>query len=132
MRNIVDWMRDVLFQDLSAKVDTYENTFNARPELEDASTPLASDHSLVDETQSIGFGIQPNATLNSQEVLETDNESVYESIESAHVDRLTTQGSSLSNANNEEKEIMIDSAAPSRSSRTPGGVSRSLHTLVAV
>lgn len=53
-------------------------------------------------------------------------------IESAHVDSLTTtQESSLSNANNEEREIMIDSLAPSGSSRTPGEASRSLHTLAA-
>jgi len=55
MRNIVDWMRDVLFKDLSAIVDTYD-TFNTRPKTEDASIPLASDHSFVNETQSIGFG----------------------------------------------------------------------------
>ncbi len=74
----------------------------------------------------------PNAALNSQEVFETDKKSVHESIESAHVDSLTTtQESSLFNANNEEREIMIDSSTPSESSRTPGGASRSLHTLAA-
>ncbi len=99
---------------------------------EDASVPLGSDHSFADETQTIGFGTQPNAALNSQEVLETDNEFVRESIESAHVDSLTTtQESSLSNTNNEEKEIMIDSPAPTRSSRTPRGASHSLYTLAA-
>jgi len=65
MRNIIDWMRGVLFKDLSAKVDTYEKTFNARLELEDASTPLASDYSFVDKTQSIDFGTQPNCALSS-------------------------------------------------------------------
>jgi len=65
MRNIVDWMRDVLFKDLSATVDTYD-TFNTRPKTEDASIPLASDHSFVNETQSIGFGTQPNRAFSSQ------------------------------------------------------------------
>ncbi len=118
MRNIVDWIRDVLFKDLSAAVDTYEN----RPELEDASISLASDHSFVDETQSVGFGTRINPTLSSQEVPETDHESIHESIESAHVDTsITTQGSSLSNAQNEKKKsglaserrAFFDSAAPS-------------------
>jgi len=105
MRNIVDRMREVLFKNLQAAMDTYEKTVKARPEPEDASIPLASDHSCVNETQSIGFGTQPNAAFNSPEVLETDNESVHESIESAHVDTsTTTQESSLSDANNEKKE----------------------------
>jgi len=50
----VDWMRDVLFKDLSTIVDTYD-TFNTRPKIEDASIPLASDHSFVNKTQSVGF-----------------------------------------------------------------------------
>ncbi len=102
MRNIVDWMRDVLFKDLSAAVDTYEN----KPELEDASISLAPEHSFVDETQSVGFGTQPNPTFSSQEVPETDHESIHESIESAHVDTsIITQASSVSNAKNEKKEV---------------------------
>ncbi len=125
-------MRDLLFKDFSAAVNIYEKTFEARTEPEDASVPLGSDHSFADETQTISSGTQPNAAPNSQEVLETDNKSVHEFIESAHVGSLTTtQESSLSNANNEEREIMIDSLAPSGSSRTPGGASRSLHTLAA-
>ncbi|KAL2056575.1 hypothetical protein ABVK25_002969 [Lepraria finkii] len=74
MRNVVDWMRDGLFKDLSAIVDIYEHKLNARHEPEDASTLLASDHSF--ETQSVGFGTPPNSTFGSQEVLETDHESV--------------------------------------------------------
>ena len=109
MRNIVDWMRDGLFKDLSAIVDTYENTFNARPEPEDASTLLASDHSFVDETQSVASGTRPDSDFGSQEVLETDHESVHESIESAHIDTsTTTQASSLSNATDEKKHVRTD------------------------
>lgn len=83
MRNVVDWMRKVLFKDLHTAVDTYDNTYKARSETEDASIPLGSDHSCADETQSVGFGTQPNAAFNSQEVLETDTESIHECIESA-------------------------------------------------
>ncbi len=101
MRNTMDWMWDVLFKDLSATVGTYEN----RPEPEDASISLASDHSAVDETQSVGFGTQPNPTFSSQEVPETD----HESTESAHFDTSTaTQASSLFNATNEKKEVRTD------------------------
>ena len=46
MRNVVDWVRDGLFKDLSAIVDIYEHKLNARHELEDASILLASDHSF--------------------------------------------------------------------------------------
>ena len=109
MRNIVDWMRDTLFKDLSAMVDTYENTFNARPGPEDAGTPRASDHSFGFGTQSVGFGTQPNPAFSSQDFLETDHESVHESTELAHVDAsITTQASSLSNATNERKEVKTD------------------------
>jgi len=105
----VDWIRDVLFNDLSAKVDTYENTFNARLGLEDANTPLASDHSFVDETQSVDVGTQPNRALSSQEILETDNNSIHESMESARVDTSTTiQKSSLSNATKDKKAVRTD------------------------
>ncbi len=57
-------MRDVLFKDLSAIVDTYD-TFNTRPKTEDASIPLASDHSFVNKTQSISFRTQPNRAFSS-------------------------------------------------------------------
>jgi len=125
-------MRDLLFKDFSAAMNIYEKTFEARTEPEDASVSLGFDYSFADETQTISSGTQPNAALNSQEVLETDNKSVHEFIESAHVDSLTTtQKSSLFNANNEEREIMIDSLTSSGSSRTPGEASRSLHTLAA-
>lgn len=77
--DVVDWMRDLLFKDLSATIDIYERTFEAWTEPEDASVPLGSDHSFADETQTISSGTQPNAALNSQEVLETDNKSVHES-----------------------------------------------------
>ncbi len=120
MRNVVDRMRDVLFKDLYAAVDTYEKTFNpqlldfksyqtsydTRPKPEDDSVLLASDHSFVDETQSIEFGAQPNTALGSQEDLETDTESVHGSIESARVDTsISTQQSSLSNAKNDKEEL---------------------------
>jgi len=120
MRNVVDRMRDVLFKDLYTAVDTYEKTFNpqlldfksyqtsynVRPEPEDDSVLLASDHSFVDGTQSVGFDAQPNTALGSQEVLETDSESVHGSIESAWVDTsISTQQSSLSNTNNDKEEL---------------------------
>lgn len=38
--DIVDWMRDLLFKDFSAAMDTYERTFEAWTEPEDASVPL--------------------------------------------------------------------------------------------
>ena len=122
MRNIVDQMREVLFNDLSTAVDIYEKTFNRelleskprqtsnnlRPEPVDSTVHRASDHLFVDNTQSVGFGSQPNAACGSHEVLETDNESVHDSIESAQLDTsTTTQQSSLSNASN-EKEIRTD------------------------
>lgn len=47
---IANWIRDVLFKNLSAKVNTYEN----RPMLEDASISLASDHSVVDNLLALG------------------------------------------------------------------------------
>jgi len=98
-------MRDVLFKDLFATVSSYEN----RPEPEDASISLASDHSAVDETQSVDFGTQLNPTFDSQEVLETNHESIHEFTESAHFDTSTaTQASSLSNATNEKKEVRTD------------------------
>ncbi len=120
MRNIVNRMRDVLFKDLYTAVDTYEKiinpqllnfksyqtSYNVRPEPEDDSVLLASDHSFVDGTQSVEFDAQPNTALRSQEVLETDSESVHEFIESAWVDTsISTQQSSLSNAKNDKKEL---------------------------
>lgn len=120
MRNVVDRMRDVLFKDLYAAVDTYEKTFNpqlldfkfyqtsydTQPKPEDDSVLLASDHSFVDETQSIEFGAQLNTALGSQEVLETDTESVHGSIESARVDTsISTQQSSLSKVKNDKEEL---------------------------
>ena len=105
MRNVVDWLRDVLFKDLSALVDTYESIHNALPG-PDATTPLASQRSFGDGTQTVGFGTQPNFAFDSQEVLETDHESVHKSIESAPVDGLTTtQASSLSSTTDEQKKI---------------------------
>ncbi len=125
-------MRDLLFRDFSVAMNTYEKTFEARTKLEDASVPLGFNHSFVDETQTISSRTQPNAALNSQEVLETNNKSIHEFIELAHVDSLTTtQESSLSNANNKKRKIMINNLAPSESSRTSRGASRSLHTLAA-
>ena len=107
MRNVVDWLRDVLFKDLSALVNTYEKTLNVLPG-PDATTPLASQHSFGDGTQTVGFGTQPNFAFGSQEVLETDNESVRESTESAPVDcSSTTQPSSLSSATDAQKKIKI-------------------------
>ena len=125
-------MRDLLFKDFFAAMNIYEKTFEARTEPEDASVPLRFDYSFVDETQTISSETQLNAALNSQEILETDNKSVHEFIESAHVDSLTTtQKSSLFNVNNEKREIMIDSLTSSGSSRTSEEASRSLHTLTA-
>jgi len=83
-------MRDSLFRDFFAAMNTYEKTFEARTKLEDASVPLGFNHSFANKTQTISSGTQPNAALNSQEVLEIDNKSVHEFIESAHVDSLTT------------------------------------------
>ena len=107
MRNVVNRMRDVLFKDLYAAMNTYEKIFNpqllnfkpyqtsydTRLKPEDDSVLLASDHSVVDETQSIEFDAQPDTALKSQENLETDTESVHEFIES-----MSTQQSSLFNA----------------------------------
>ena len=113
-------MRDVLFKDLYTAVDTYEKTlnpqlldfksyqtsYNVRPEPEDDSVLLASDQFFVDGTQSVGFSAQPNTALESQEVLETDSESVHEFIESAWIDiSISTQQSSLFNINNDKKEL---------------------------
>ncbi len=61
----MDWMRDLLFTDFSAAVDTYEKTSEARTKPEDASVPLGSDHYFADKTQTISSGTQPNAALNS-------------------------------------------------------------------
>lgn len=107
----MDWMRDVLFKDLTDLVNDYRNTFNVRPETEHCNIPLPSpsENPFVDETQSVGFGTQPNPALSSQEVPETDHGSVHESIESVHLDSLTaTQALSLSNATNEQKYVKID------------------------
>ena len=92
MRNIVDWIREVLLAGLHAVVEIYEKTATAdtcdsKPCLssfktqsqQDAVTCLPSNRSFVDETQS-------SNELGSQEVPETCSESIHESIESACVD----------------------------------------------
>ena len=119
MRNIVDYIREVLFIKVSAVVDNYEKTFSpkplpsgprrtsngVRPVSDDTTLRLASDHSFAEETQSVVFGTQPHTAFGSQESLETDNDSVHESIESSQIDTLTaTRESSFSNATNVEKE----------------------------
>jgi len=44
-----------------------------------------------------------------KEVLETDNDSVYKSVESAHIDTSTiTQASSLSNITGEKRKVRTD------------------------
>ncbi len=120
MRNVVNRMRDVLFKDLYAAMDIYEKTFNpqllnfksyqtsydTRSKSENDSVLLTSDHSFVDETQSIEFDAQPNTALKSQENLETDTESVHEFIESARIDTsISTQQSSLFNVKNDKEEL---------------------------
>ena len=50
MRNVMDRIREVLFKDLYAAVDTYDKIFEVRPELEDTSILLGSDHSFTDKT----------------------------------------------------------------------------------
>lgn len=70
MRNIVDYMREVLFKNRSTIVDNYEKTFdtellqfksrqlsnNVRPEPADFNIQGALNHSFINETQSSGFG----------------------------------------------------------------------------
>ena len=113
-------MRDVLFKDLYAAMNIYEKTFNSqllnfkfyqiscntRSESENVNVFLTSDHSFVNETQSVDFDTQFNAALKSQETLKIDSESVHEFNESARVNILiSTQQSSLFNIKNEKKEF---------------------------
>ena len=80
MRNVVDWMRDVLFNYISDTVNIYD-TSNARPEPEDASIPLASNLSFADKTQT-----QSKSAFSSQEILETDYDTVHDSTGLAYID----------------------------------------------
>ncbi len=126
MRNIIDYIREVLFIGVSAVVDNYEKvlvpelspsksrqtTNNVRPE-PDSDVQAGSNHSFTNDTQSLVFASQPNAASDIHEILETDNESVYESVEAAEVDN-STQNSSISNTNykendrNERKQTIAD------------------------
>lgn len=111
MRNVVDWMREVMFKVLHTAMDTYERTVTTgasdpksclssfKSQSQDPSTYSTSDYSSVDETQFTVFGTQLNYDSNSQEseILKTCSESVLESIELASIHTsTTTQESSLS------------------------------------
>ncbi len=111
MRNVVDWMREVMFKVLHTAMNTYERTVTTgasdpksclssfKSQSQDPSTYSTSDYSSVDETQFTVFGTQLNYDSNSQksEILKTCSESVLESIELASIHTsTTTQESSLS------------------------------------
>ena len=90
---------------------SHQTSNNVRPE---TPVQVASNYSFINETQSLGSASQPNAASETREILETDNESVHESVESAEVDD-STQDSSISDAsykekigNDERKETTVD------------------------
>ena len=116
MRNIVDYMREVLSKNISTIMDNYEKTFdtellqsksrqpsnNVRSKPADSNIQGALNHSFINEAQSFSFGSQSNAESKTREILETDNESVHKSIKSAEIDN-STQDSSISNTSHKEK-----------------------------
>lgn len=55
---------------------SYQASYNARPKLEDTGIRLTPNYSFVDKTQSISFRTEPNTAFSSQELLETNNNSV--------------------------------------------------------
>ncbi len=110
MRNVVNWMREVMFKVLHTAMNIYEITVTTeafdsksclssfKSQSQDSNIYSTSDYSFVDETQFTVFETQLNYDLNSQKskILKNCSESVLESIELASIHTsTTTQESSL-------------------------------------